>query len=407
MICPICKSNNTDLLLDYGQYPYFTVPLKKKDKKKILAQYRKDQLFSELKYTACKDCGHVYINQIPDQDIIDDLYSNYYSYPSPLKGEFEPARDNHFINIFKKVFNPICRKRNLENVLEVGCFDGYILYNLKKKGYNVTGCDPSIGADIGKSFGINIQKENFSPEHFIKDGNFFDIIISRHFIEHTSEPENFILGLEKILNNNGLLIIETPNIQHFLQKGLLEVFSLQHITLFTSKSIEYLLNQAGFKVIHTETTPDNLILAAVKSKCKKNVNPNLYNSVIDRFKIRVSENKQRINRTLYKKFSKYNSRISIWGAGGFGIAALTLYEIPPEKIDCYIDSDPQKWGMEYITNSLPIISPEETKDPPPDLIIAASMYGDGILSTIKNMKFNCPTLLISPDVLLELSINSN
>ena len=133
MICTICKSNNTDLLVDCGQYPYFTVPVKKSDKKKILAKYSKDKLYGELKYSACKDCGHVYINQIPDQDIIDDLYSNYYSYPSPLKGEFEPARDNHFINIFKKVFNPICRKRNLENVLEVGCFDGYILYNLKKK----------------------------------------------------------------------------------------------------------------------------------------------------------------------------------------------------------------------------------------------------------------------------------
>ena len=104
MICPICKSNNTDLLLDYGQYPYFTVPVKKSDKKKILAKYSKDKLYGELKYSACKDCGHVYINQIPDQDIIDDLYSNYYSYPSPLKGEFDPARDNHFINIFKKVF---------------------------------------------------------------------------------------------------------------------------------------------------------------------------------------------------------------------------------------------------------------------------------------------------------------
>ena len=47
MICPICKSNNTDLLLDYGQYPYFTVTEKKIEKKKILKQYKRDQLFIE------------------------------------------------------------------------------------------------------------------------------------------------------------------------------------------------------------------------------------------------------------------------------------------------------------------------------------------------------------------------
>ena len=120
MICLICKSVNTDLLLDAGQYPYFTVPVKKNDKKKILNYYSKDRLSSDLKYMVCRDCGHVYINKIPDQKIIDDLYCNYYSYPSPLKGEYEPDRDNHFYKIFKEVFNPICKKKKLEKCFGSG-----------------------------------------------------------------------------------------------------------------------------------------------------------------------------------------------------------------------------------------------------------------------------------------------
>ena len=143
MICPICKSNNTNLLLNYGQYPYFTVPVKKNDKKNILAEYSKDQLSGELKYTICKDCGHVYINQIPDQNIIDDLYSNYYSYLSPMKNEFEPTRDINSINYFKKSINLICKENNLSKLLEIGCVDGFVLKNLSQIGYDVTGCDPS------------------------------------------------------------------------------------------------------------------------------------------------------------------------------------------------------------------------------------------------------------------------
>ena len=99
------------------------------------------------------------------------------------------------------------------------------------------------------------------------------------------------------------------------------------------------------------------------------------------------------------KLKNYKA-IAIWGAGGFGIAALNLYEIPAVKIGFYIDSDPQKWGMEYITNSLPIKSPEDAKEPPPDLIIAASMYGKGILNAKKQYGFNCPVLLLSPRILL-------
>ena len=393
-ICSICKSNNTDLLLDCGEYPYFNVPVKKSDKKKILANYSENQLKSELQYTACKDCGHVQINQIPDQRVIDNLYSNYYSYPSPMKGGFAPERDNQFVNVFRDLFDPICKKRNLKNVLEIGCFDGYVLHNLKQEGYTVTGCDPSVGADIGKSFGLNIKKEKFSHEIFSKNGIFFDVIISRHFIEHTIEPENFILNLEKILKNDGLLIIETPNIQHCLEKGLLEVFSLQHLTLFTSKSINYLLNLTGFKVIRIETTPENLILMSIKNDHIKSITSNSYSTIIYEFTKRVSKNKQEIDNALQDFINRKDSCIAIWGAGGFGIAALNLYDIPPDKINYYIDSDPQKWGMEYLNHMIPIISPEKAKQLQPGLIIITSMYSQSIKMQIREMNFKSSVLTI-------------
>jgi len=406
MICPICKSNNTDLLLDYGQYPYFTVPVKKSDKKKIIKQYSRDQLFSELKYTSCKDCGHVYICKTPDQNIIDNLYSNYYSYPSALKGEFEPDRDNNFLNIFKDVFDPICKARNLENVLEVGCYDGFILNHLQRYGYNVSGCDPSEGAEIGKAFGLEIQREFFDPSNYLDNGITFDIVISRHFIEHTINPNELIISLKSVLKRDGLLILETPNIQHCLEKGLLEVFSLQHITLFTAKSLECLMNKLGFEVLLTEKTPDNLIMLAKRSATHKQSNPGSFGNTINQFSRQVVENKKRIKNAVEDFINNENS-IAIWGAGGFGIAALNLYDIPTEKIDFYIDSAPQKWGMEYITNSIPIMSPLDAKETPPDLIIAASMYSSGIMNTIREMQLNCSTLLLSPDVLLELAPNSN
>jgi len=391
MICSICKSNNTDLLLDYGQYPYFTVPLKKNDKKKILAQYSKDQLVSKLKYTACKDCGHVYINQIPDQNIIDDLYSNYYSYPSPLKGEFDPIRDNRFIQIFQDQIHPICKKDNLDNVLEVGCYDGYILNQLQKDGYNVTGCDPSVGADIGLAFGLNIQKEFFDPINYSKNGSLFDIVISRHFIEHTINPYEFINSLKSVLFDNGLLILETPNIQYFIKKGLLEVFSLQHITLFTATSLKILMIKAGLDVILIQKTFDNLIVIAKKSNKHDSINLESFAYIISQFTGRVIDNNKRINNQINNYLNSGND-IAIWGAGGFGIAALTLYSIPSSKIKYFIDSDPKKWGMEYLNYKIPIISPEKAKQLQPDLIIITSMYSQSIKRQIKGMNFQSSVL---------------
>ena len=40
------------------------------------------------------------------------------------------------------------------SILEIGCFDGYIINKLKKTFHNVFGCDPSPGAEIGKKKGL-------------------------------------------------------------------------------------------------------------------------------------------------------------------------------------------------------------------------------------------------------------
>ena len=64
------------------------------------------------------------------------------------------------------------------------------------------------------------------------------------------------------------------------------------------------------------------------------------------------------------------------------------------KIDL-IDADSQKWEMQYLSNSIPIISPEQIKDNKIDLIIIASMYSSSIMKTIKKMQYNCSTLLLS------------
>ena len=71
------------------------------------------------------------------------------------------------------------------DVLEIGCFDGYVLQKLKKEGYNVNGCDPSEGAEIGKGFGLNIQKEFFDPNNYL---NYCLLIRAQTHPETCSKP---------------------------------------------------------------------------------------------------------------------------------------------------------------------------------------------------------------------------
>ena len=264
MNCPICFSQRTETVMEYDEYPYFTVPLTVQDKEEILGKYDEEELHSLLRVELCVDCNHAYLDPVPGNSMLDELYSNYYTYPSPLKDKFEPIRDNQFLDYFHRRILHFCRDKGLKTVFEIGCFDGYILHNLKKYGFTVKGCDPSNGADIGNSFDIDIRKEFFNAKKFLEMKLTFDVVISRHFIEHVTDPISYVRSFVDITNEGGIIILETPNVDYYLNKGLPEVFSLQHIMLFSKSSMRRMLNQLNFEVITIEETPNNLIVVVKK-----------------------------------------------------------------------------------------------------------------------------------------------
>lgn len=85
-------------------------------------------------------------------------------------------------------------------------------------------------------------------------------------------------------------------------------------------------------------------------------------------------------------------------AGSSGSTALSFYKIPINYVNSIIDSDPNKWGMEYLILLIPIISLEKAKDNCPDLIIIASMYSLTIQKTIKDMGFKSSVLSIYQNI---------
>ena len=148
--CPICRSKKFRSILNIKKFPYFTAP---KNKETIKKKKIKNKAFN-LQVVNCRNCTHTFLSKLPNLNILNELYDKYYNYPSALNGFFTPERDENFIKCFLKTQKITKNKK----ILEVGCYDGYILKRLKKYGYRVNGCDPSKGALIGKKHGIKIRK---------------------------------------------------------------------------------------------------------------------------------------------------------------------------------------------------------------------------------------------------------
>ena len=103
-----------------------------------------------------------------------------------------------------------------DKILDIGCSRGYLLSALYDWGYrNLTGIDLSL-KDISQAQALN---PNISFAHanaftFLENNkNTFDIIISKAVLEHIEKKRvfEFLEGCRKALTDNGILIIDVPN----------------------------------------------------------------------------------------------------------------------------------------------------------------------------------------------------
>lgn len=171
--------------------------------------------FCDVNNYLCLNCGLVFMPN-------DKSYKNYYKQDGYFKKSpnlslrKELISKSLSINQAEKCIQSLSRLYKIDfynkSVLDVGCAYGELLYYLKKKYHcEVVGIEPSKEtANLGKKmFDISI-KPSVLEEFNTKQK--FDVVLCRHTLEHVDNPLSFLKKIKSILNTNGLLYLEVPNI---------------------------------------------------------------------------------------------------------------------------------------------------------------------------------------------------
>ncbi len=134
-----------------------------------------------------------------------------------------------------------------KNILEIGCSSGNLIKNiiqLNKYFY--------IGSDAIKSYIYKLSSEYQNIPFIIFDllknpfkKSICDVVIMLNVLEHIKDDDKALLEVNKILNNDGILIIEVPS-----GKFLYDEYDrkLLHFRRYNMKDIEKKLVKAGFKI---------------------------------------------------------------------------------------------------------------------------------------------------------------
>lgn len=391
--CPCCKKKNIKNFLFAKKFPYFTTPISISSKKKIKEKNFKNY-FDDLDYASCKHCEHIFLKKNPSFRIINELYKKFYAYPSAMLGEFVPSRDNSFVKFLKKYLtNNNTNKKS--SFYEIGCYDGYILYQLKKMGFkNLSGCDPSNGSNIAKRFGLNVKREFFEIKNDKVQKFKYDFVIARHLVEHLKNPKKFFIDLKKITHLKSKIIIEVPNGEFYLKKGLVEVFSHQHIHLFNKFSMYSLIKNTSLFIEKTAQVGGNIyFILSYKTNLKKLTKGNLVNQFLKNYNYKVKKISDYLKKNKERKTLFY-------GAGGFCCAAIHLYKININKIYKILDSDTNKTNKEFLDIDIKVQS-GSTKLVHNNLVIITSYYTKDILNLLVKRKMTRNVMIIHPEVKLK------
>ena len=134
-----------------------------------------------------------------------------------------------------------------KKILEFGCGLGPNIYYLNKLGLDIIGYDISnFALDFCRKKGLKVTN-NFN---ILKQ---FDIIFSRHVLEHIKNPFNILIQINKKLKKGGSLILILPYEKH--KKVKFETDINNHLYAWNFRTINNLLNETGYKVIENKVLP--------------------------------------------------------------------------------------------------------------------------------------------------------
>lgn len=144
----------------------------------------------------------------------------------------------------------------LDNVCDVGAYEGTFLESLKKAGYkNTWGIEPSPNAAAyGKTRGLEIEVGTLEECATGIKARGTKTLTLFHVIEHLEEPAKALHDIFNLLPPGGYVVLETPTTESPVLKAKQykdKLVYAEHLFYFNEYNLTSLLSQTGFTVIST------------------------------------------------------------------------------------------------------------------------------------------------------------
>ncbi len=199
----------------------------------------------------CLVCDLRYSSQAPKNT--NDVYSDKAYLPLAQKSYLSNSdyRSERFgkerLDIIRRYFPSL----NGVRLLDVGCGTGWFLNLAKEAGLLAEGQE--LGEELGNWTAKQLDLRVWTgPLTSIDKNSKYDVITMFDVLEHVPSPVDLIESAKHLLNEDGILLIFTPNFDSLAIRIMGEKSNLvtpaEHLTYFTSRSVAALAEKTNLKV---------------------------------------------------------------------------------------------------------------------------------------------------------------
>ena len=222
-------------------------------------------------------------------------YTNKYAHRASESKTMREAFKNTARKLFKR-FKP-------KQIMEIGSNDGVFIKNFDKK--KVIAVEPckNLAQLTKKMFKTypDFWNLKLSKKIISKEKKKIDLIFSANTISHIPNLRETFVGINKILSENGVLVIEDPSLLKVLVNNSYDQFYDEHVYVFSTLAIQKIVQSYGLRLFDIEEVSTH----GGSNRyyiCKTN---GKYNTTVRLNKIIKKEKSYGINKlNSYKKFAK-------------------------------------------------------------------------------------------------------
>lgn len=328
--CPCCDGEIFEKVLHFSDIP-------------STGQYRtsltEELCVAELIFYSCVRCG--LLELAGDKRVID--------YTGRDRGTTRQL-PTYQEKLLKAISDFACES---DHIIEVGSNDGAFLRSLREAGLsNCSGIEPAQSLSrLSRESGIRTKTGYLTisevPEVISEMGN-ASFVVSRHTLEHISDPAGFLKAVYKLVEKEeGNILLEVPDGEHMVSEGKFWELWDEHLYYYNAFNLEMITRKQGFKNIQLKTfdhleTKNIVLTGAVEKEKPLNTQETNYSGFrysrlhfFEKFKS-CKENLQSVVRGLPKP-------IHVLGASHPQCNFVNYLELG-DLVHFFIDDDPEKIG---------------------------------------------------------------